>query len=442
MGCSVSNYKSYPAHRDSGVEWIGKIPDHWETLRIKRGALLSNERRTDSPDGWPYIGLEDVESESGRYAPKPGASRQSEDSMVGVFRTGDVLYGKLRPYLRKSIVAEQDGVCSTEFLVLSPGRASAPWLQRWLLTPEVTQKIEAGCEGAKMPRADWEHVGSIPMPLPPSAEQAAIVAALDRETSRIDALIGKKTRFIELLQEKRQALITHAVTKGLNPKVKMKDSGVEWIGQVPEHWVIARVRDLCSAISTGPFGTALGASDYVEGGIPVINPSHMEDGLCAADSKVTVSPETAARLSFWALREGDLVAARRGELGRAAIVTSSEAGWICGTGSLRLSPMADVITSRYLYLVLQASYARSWLGREAVGSTMANLNESLIGKLPLAMPPTIEGQQRLLDALDSAERGVTELMRKVAKSIDLLKERRSAFITAAVTGQIDLREVA
>ena len=228
--------KRYPKYKDSGVEWLGKVPEHWETLRIKRAVGLRNERRNDSPVGWPYIGLEDVEPESGKYAPTENATRQSDESMVGVFRTGDVLYGKLRPYLRKAIVADQDGVCSTEFLVLSEGRATASWVHRWLLTPEVTQQIEAGCDGAKMPRADWEHVGSIPMPLPPSAEQIAISSALGRETARIDALIEKKTRFVELLKEKRQALITHAVTKGLDPNVRMKDSGVEWIGEVPENW--------------------------------------------------------------------------------------------------------------------------------------------------------------------------------------------------------------
>ena len=203
--------------KDSGVAWIGEVPEHWEVAPMKRAASLRNERRNDSPDGWTYIGLEDVEPESGKYAPTEGASRQTEDSMVGVHRAGDVLYGKLRPYLRKAIVADQDGLCSTEFLVLSPRRSTAPWLHRWLLTPEVTQQIEAGCDGAKMPRADWEHVGSIPIPLPPFAEQTAIATVIDRETTRIDALIAKKTRFIELLKEKRQALITHAVTKGLIP---------------------------------------------------------------------------------------------------------------------------------------------------------------------------------------------------------------------------------
>lgn len=238
----MSHYKHYPAYKDSGVEWIGPVPEHWEVARIKRAAILRNERRNDSPEGWTYIGLEDVEPDSGKYAPTEGASRQTEDSMVGVHRAGDVLYGKLRPYLRKAIVADHDGLCSTEFLVLSPRRSTAPWLHRWLLTLEVTQQIEAGCDGAKMPRTDWEHVGSIPMPLPPFAEQAAIATVIDRETARIDALIAKKTRFIELLKEKRQALITHAVTKGLDPNVKMKDSGVEWIGNIPSSWTVAPIK--------------------------------------------------------------------------------------------------------------------------------------------------------------------------------------------------------
>lgn len=438
----MSHYKPYPAYKESGVEWIGKVPAHWDVARIKRTAQIATDRCNTIPAGLPYIGLEDVESGSGQYKPTAKTSRQSDDSTVVLFQEGDVLYGKLRPYLRKCITGPSDGACSTEFLVLKPSSLSPAWLQSWLLTNEVTQQIEAGCDGAKMPRADWEHVGSIQIPVPHKAEQDAILVTLDRETARIDALIAKKTEFIELLAKKRQALITHAVTKGLNPKAKMKDSGVEWIGEVPEHWIIGRLRSFCAVISTGPFGTALGASDYVEDGVPVINPSHMSDGACVPDRTVTVTPTTAERLSFWALHEGDLVAARRGELGRAAIVTSKEAGWICGTGSLRITPLPNRATSLYLYSVLQSGYARAWLDRESVGSTMPNLNEALVGLLPVVMPPSLAEQDALLAKLDQLEKRLAQLISKTQLSIDLLKKRRSAFITAAVTGQIDLREAA
>lgn len=198
--------------KDSGVEWIGEVPEGWEVARIKRFSSLRNERCTEAPEGWRYIGLEDVESGSGKYRPIEGNSRQNDDSTVGVFRSGDVLYGKLRPYLKKAIVSGSNGVCSTEFLVMQPTRIIASWLHQWLLTTEVTQQIESGCEGTKMPRADWEHVGSIYVPSPSQSEQAVIIAVLDRETTRIDLLTKKTKHSIDLLKERRSALISAAVT--------------------------------------------------------------------------------------------------------------------------------------------------------------------------------------------------------------------------------------
>ena len=208
----MSRYKPYPAYKDSGVEWLGEVPEGWETLSIKRAATLRNDRRNDAPDGWTYIGLEDIEPGSGKYAPTEVESRQSKDSMVAIFRSSDILYGKLRPYLRKSIIADRDGMCSTEFLVLEAGRVMPSWLHRWLLTPDVTQQIEAGCDGAKMPRTDWDHVGSITMPLPPPAEQSAIANFIDHETASIDTLIAKTKLSIDILKERRSAFITAAVT--------------------------------------------------------------------------------------------------------------------------------------------------------------------------------------------------------------------------------------
>ena len=208
----MSHYKPYPAYRDSGVEWIGQVPEHWEIARIKRHATIRTERRSDISADTTYIGLEDVEAGSGQYRPTNGNSRQTADSTVSIFYKQDVLYGKLRPYLRKAIVAEMDGACSTEFLVLRTSNTLPRWLHQWLLTSDVTQQIEAGCEGAKMPRADWEHVGSIEMPSPDPEEQTQIISALDRETARIDALVSKTQRSIDLLKERRAAFITAAVT--------------------------------------------------------------------------------------------------------------------------------------------------------------------------------------------------------------------------------------
>ncbi len=431
----MSRYKPYPAYKDSGVEWIGEVPEHWGVLPIKRGVQLRNERRSDSPAGWPYVGLEDVEPESGRYAPTESTSRQSEDSMVGEFRRGDILYGKLRPYLRKAIVAEQDGVCSTEFLVLSAGRAQATWLHRWLLTTEVTQQIEAGCEGAKMPRADWDHVGSIPMPLPPSVEQATIATAIDRETARIDALIAKKTRFIELLQEKRKALITHAVTKGLDPTAKMKDSGVEWIGEVPEHWSVCRL-GYVSRIATGGTPDRKNES-YWNGAVPWIKTGEVNYGVLH-DAEERLTEVGLSNSAAFLAEPGTILMAMYGmgvTRGRVAILGIA-AAFNQACAAISCGQNAD---NWYVFYCLTAAYRfiRD-LGNEA---SQVNLNLEIISKLKIPVP-SLDEQEAIVRNLKSKLKRLGTLEMRVSQTVGLLKERRSAFITAAVTGQIDLREMA
>ncbi|BBR39161.1 type I restriction-modification protein subunit S [Aeromonas veronii] len=446
----MSHYKPYPAYRDSGVEWIGQVPSKWEVKPIKIVATFNDDVLPDSTAADTPISYVDISSVS--YAAGIGST---EEMLFGnapsrarrKAKVGDVVISTVRTYLKAVAAvdaAHADCVYSTGFAVLRSRTGHIePNFLKWLALNELfIQSVESHSEGLSYPAINAPELVNLKTVMPSLPEQATIAVTIDRETARFDALIAKKTRFIELLKEKRQALITHAVTKGLDPNVAMKDSGVEWIGEVPEQWVIGRLCDFCSSISTGPFGTALGVSDYIKDGIPVINPSHMNDGLCAPDRLVTVSEETAQRLAFWVLREGDIVAARRGELGRAAIVTGEEAGWICGTGSLRLTPLPDRATPEYLYSVLQSGYARAWLDRESVGSTMPNLNESLIGRLPVVIPPSTTEQISLLGSLDQQECRVSSLIAKTQRSIDLLKERRSAFITAAVTGQIDLRESA
>jgi type I restriction enzyme S subunit len=189
------------------------------------------------------------------------------------------------------------------------------------------------------------------IPYPPGDEQRAIARFLDHETVKIDALIEKQQRLVELLKEKRQAVISHAVTKGLNPNAPMKDSGVEWLGEVPAHWLVTQLKFNTLEMQTGPFGSQLHAEDYVDGGIPLINPAHMIDGNIIPDSKVTVDEATRERLSRHILKAGELIFARRGELGRCAVVTATEDGWLCGTGSLK-AKLNDRLIPEYSYLLI------------------------------------------------------------------------------------------
>ncbi len=439
----MNHYPRYPKYKDSGVEWLGQVPEHWEIARIKRVASLRAERCTNVPEGWQYVGLEDVEPGTGRFHPTDSDSRQKEDSTVGVFRPGDVLYGKLRPYLKKTIVGDSDGVCSTEFLVLQPKSVMAQWLHQWLLTTEVTQQIEAGCEGTKMPRADWEHIGSIPVPYPSLSEQGETIAALDRETSRIDALIAKKTRFIELLQEKRAALITHVVTKGLDPEVKMKDSGVEWIGEIPDHWQIVQLGKIASARCDGPFGSGLKSEHYQPSGVRVIRLQNIGWATFKDDDSAFISHEHWREVlgSGHAVLPNDVLIAGLGDennlLGRACVAPSTLGEAIVKADCYRFRLHEDKAFATFVALSLSAT-ARAECGYMAVGATRDRLTLGLASIRRIPLPP-LDEQVQIMGVLERASTRIDMLTKRIERSIDLLKERRSALITAVVTGKIDVR---
>ncbi|WP_337093045.1 restriction endonuclease subunit S [Klebsiella pneumoniae] len=431
----MSQYRAYPAYKDSGVEWIGQVPEHWKVARVKRLASLRNERRNDVSTDTIYIGLEDVEAGSGQYKPTNGSSRQSEDSTVGIFYEGDVLYGKLRPYLRKAIISEMAGCCSTEFLVLRAEKTEPRWLQEWLLTPDVTHQIVSGCEGAKMPRADWGHIGSIEVVYPDQPEQAKILTSLDRETARIDALIEKKTRFIELLKEKRQALITHAVTKGLDPNVKMKDSGIEWIGQVPEHWEVKPFKYILSA------PMSYGANESAESDDPN-HPRYIritdltENGTLREDTFKTLPWDKAYS---YLLSDGDILLARSGATVGKSFLYRETNGAACFAGYLiKASCDEEKALPKYIYAYLQSHSYWEYISGSNIQSTIQNVSAEKYSSMVLPVPQR-EEQATIVATLDRETARIDALISKAEQSITLLKERRAAFITAAVTGQIDLR---
>ncbi len=426
----MSHYKPYPAYRDSGVEWIGQVPEHWEIARIKRRASIRTERRSDVPADAIYVGLEDVEAESGQYKPTSGNSRQTEDSTVGIFYEQDVLYGKLRPYLRKAIVAEMDGACSTEFLVLKTGNTLPHWLQQWLLTPDVTQQIEAGCEGAKMPRADWEHVGSIEMPTASHEEQIQVISAVDRETARIDALITKKTRFIELLKEKRQALITHAVTKGLDPDVKMKDSGAKWLGDIPEHWDFVPSNSLFPESKERAWteDEHLSATQKY-GVIPLAEYERLEE------RQVTHAVKNLDQRKH--AEVGDFVISMRSFEGG---IERVKARGCVRSSYVVLKACENAHIGFFTYLFKSGAYIQGLQATATFIRDGQDLSYNNFRQVKLPRPSLAE-QKSIADFLDKSVSRIDGLTEKTQRSINLLKERRAAFITAAVTGQIDLREI-
>jgi type I restriction enzyme S subunit len=218
----------------------------------------------------------------------------------------------------------------------------------------------------------------------------------------------------------------------------MKDSGIPWVGQIPAHWDVGKLKHLAHSLQTGPFGSQLHSEDYVTPGIPVVNPSHLRDGRIVPDERCAVDQATWDRLRHHALAIGDIVFGRRGKMGRCALVTRGEAGWLCGTGSLRMRPRLDRILPEFLNWALTTGGVSDWLLLESVGSTMDNLNTAILSRLPLPLPPLTE-QSSITAFLDKVSERLDIIIAKTRAQIAKFQEYRTALISTAVTGKIDLR---
>jgi len=383
------NWPPYPAYRHSGVEWLGDIPSAWNTSRLKfiawfnYGESLPAEARE--------AGEVAVYGSNGPVGTNSAANTSAPCIVIG--RKGS--FGSIQ-YTDSPCFA----IDTTYFVDPSSAKADI----RWLFYALSVLQLDALSRDSAVPGLSREFAHNQWLPYAPELEQRAIAAFLDRETATIDALIAKQQRLIELLQEKRAALISHAVTKGLDR----------------------------------PFGSQLHTSDYWPGGIPVVNPSHLRDGCIQADPDVAVDERTRDRLIRHELRAGDIVLARRGELGRSALVTQCEQGWLCGTGSLRMRPRRDLVHSPFLNSFLSTKGVQDWLTLRSVGSTMDNLNTAILGRVPTTVPPVRE-QRAIAAFLDLEAAKIDALIAKVKEAIERLREYRTALISAAVTGKIDVR---
>lgn len=230
--------------KDSGAPWLGEVPEHWKVERLK--SLMCNvvEQTANRQAGDLYIALEHVESWTGHL--RQAISDVVFDSQVKRFRSGDVLFGKLRPYLAKVTRPTNDGVCVGEFLVFRHrnSNVTAPYIEQLLRSKPIIEAINSSTFGAKMPRADWQFIGGMAVTLPSIPEQITIVRFLDYTDRQIRHYIFTKQKLIKLLEEQKQVIIHQAVTRGLDPSVPLKPSGVEWLGDIPAHWNVNRTKAL------------------------------------------------------------------------------------------------------------------------------------------------------------------------------------------------------
>ena len=433
-------FPTYPDYKASGFDWLPEVPAHWADRKIAREIPFvvgwtppsGKDEYYDGELPWVTIAdmtqmsVEDTKSKISLLAVRDkGAKIVPAGSMLFSFKlsVGKVAFLTIDSYTNEAIA----GFLPSGPLDLDYWRYAAPEF--------IPRYGRENIYGATL--LNQELISSVRFFAPARAEQTQIARFLDHETARIDGLIEEQQRLIELLKEKRQAVISHAVTKGLDPTVPMKYSGVEWLGDVPAHWVVSQLKLNTLEMQTGPFGSQLHAEDYVDGGIPLVNPAHMIGGEIIPDSQVTVDEVTWQRLKRHALTAGDIIFARRGELGRCAIVTKEQDGWLCGTGSLK-AKLSSQLDAEYAYLLITSKGAVAELSLESKGSTMENLNTETLGRIRLPLPPVTQ-QKAILEYVHEVSGQFSALVDAAESGISLITERRSALISAAVTGKIDMR---
>lgn len=435
----MRRFKPYPKYKDSGVDWLGAVPAHWVSKRLKFVAPIRVSRLDLVPDGVPYIGLEHVESWTGQLL--LGSQPEAVDSVVGTFRAGDVLFGKLRPYLAKAASPVFDGVCTSEILTLRP---IPPALQRYvmysLLNAQHIRYLDSLTFGTKMPRLSPDQVGSSFTPLPPEPEQRAITAFLDRETARIDGLVQKKEKLIELLQEQRTAIITRAVTKGLDDTVSTTDSGVEWLAEIPEHWEVKPIRTLArSGYKTFTDGDWIESPFIRDEGIRLIQTGNVGIGEYKEQGYRYIDEATFRSFRCTEVVPGDVLICRLADpVGRACLAPDLGCRMITSVDVCILKPAGDMDAAFVVYALSGSEYL-AWLSGICRGGTRDRVSRSMLGAIRVQKPPLVE-QRAIVAFLDRETARINALVTKVREAIDRLQELRTALISAAVTGKIDVRQ--
>lgn len=433
----------YDSLEGINAEWLGKIPSHWGVIRLRY--LFKRIKRTNYLDKellsvYRDFGVVPKNSRDDNH------NKPSDDlTPYQLVMPGDLVMNKMKAWQGSIAISEYEGIVSPAYFVYSFSdegkRFINPKYAHYLLrSPAYISQYMARSKGIRVNQWDlepeaFEHIEVL---LPSFEEQDAIATFLDRETQRIDSLIEEKQTFIQLLKEKRQALINHIVTKGLNPNVEMHNSGIEWIGQVPKHWEKCRVKQSASFMTSGPRGW----SDFIiDNGHAIFLQSgdlNNELGLNLAKAK-KVSPPDGAEGQRTQLQMDDVVVCITGaNTGRVALVTELDSTVYINQHLSLIRPVVEKVSSKYLAYFLSSEAGSRYYALEQYG-LKEGLSLKNVAETPLILPPLSE-QTTIEKYLDKALAKLSNLVTSVEESISLLKERRTSLISAAVTGKIDVRE--
>jgi type I restriction enzyme S subunit len=441
----TKKWQPYPTYKDSGVEWLGEVPEHWEVKRLKFLITESlkygaNESaQLEDKDCPRFIRITDI-TEDGLLKEDTFRSLPKDIAKPFILKTGDILFARSGATFGKSFMyREQWGIaCHAGYLIrarLKLAEALPEFVSYFANSSVYWDWISSIFIQATIQNVSAEKYANLWMGVPDIQEQQKIAEFLDQETSKIDKLITKKERLIELLKEKRTALISHAVTKGLNPDVPMKDSGVEWLGKIPEHWELRHLRRIVKK-----FVDYRGATpEKVSNGIPLITARNIKNA--AIDFSLSQEFIKEEDYDNWMVRgfpeKGDVVVTTEAPLGESAQIIDTNIA--LAQRVILLKAQKNKITNEYLKYHFVSTFGQGELWSKGTGSTAIGIKASHF-KGTLVLVPRLEEQQKIAQFLDRETSKIDNLITKTRTSIDHLKEYRTALISAAVTGKIDVRE--
>ena len=438
----IVDLKPYSAMKDSGVEWLGDVPEHWKVLKIKHWLhtnLAVLPETTSSDYKFNYLDIGAVGT--GRLTTSPVRIRFSSAPSRArrIVRTGDTILSTVRTYLKAVWhVAEpvEDLVASTGFAVLSPKPGTSPKFVSYVVQSEVfTSRVTAESTGIAYPAIAETKLGNLEISVPPLPEQAAIVRFLDHMDKRVQRCIRAKKKLIELLEEQKKAIIHQAVTRGLNPDATMKDSGVEWLGDVPEHWEVLKIKHwLNTNLAVLPETTS-----------PDYKFNYLDIGAVGT-GQLTASP---VQISFSSAPSRARRVVRIGDTILSTVRTYLKAVWhveetvenlVASTGFAVFSPRPGT-SPKFVSYVVQSEVFTNRVTAESTGIAYPAIGETKLGILEVCVPPLSE-QAAIVQHLDLSTANISTAMDRARREIKLLGEYRTRLIADVVTGKLDVREAA
>lgn len=439
---SLPSYKEY---RPSGVEWLGEVPSHWEVKRLKYvgkaigGLTYDPSEIVEEGNGTLVLRSSNVQNGRIVFDDNVYVTTTIPDKIIT--QDGDILIcsrNGSRSLIGKNakIDHKSSGLTFGAFMMIFRTEYS-----EYIVHVFNSQlfKVQSGLFlTATINQLTSGDLYSMVVPLPPADEQHTIAAFLDRETNIIDTLIAEQKRLVELLAEKRQAMISHAVTKGINPNAQMKDSGIEWLGEVPSHWEITRLKRACNA-----FPSNVDKKSH-EGEISVQLCNYTDvyyNDIITTGMELMVVTASQDQIAKFTLRAGDTIITKDSEtaddIAISAYVPSDLPGVICGYHLSLIRPLQDTVGA-FIKRLFDSTYAKSCFEVRANGLTRVGLGQYEIDNLELPFPPRSE-QTQIAAFLDKESAKFDALTAEANRAIELLQEHRSALISAAVTGKIDVR---